>query len=135
MMARRKRDGRVSGAPCDTRQPPPRVFPTENTLRALCRGIEQTDLDQVNGLKNGFNGAELLTASAVNATGIRIGFSNRPGPIFVNHYRVYEVWTSNDPPQAAKKVLPRPGRRQRPHGRAPAPFGHRFDLGRSKIPG
>ena len=69
----------------------------------------------VSGLSNGFNGTELLTATAVNAngtvtadnhvsqtsgfasltftpvnaTGIRIGFSNAT-PIAVNHYRVYE---------------------------------------------
>ncbi|MCX6624519.1 MAG: choice-of-anchor D domain-containing protein, partial [Acidobacteria bacterium] len=70
----------------------------------------------VSGLTNGFNGTELMTATSVNsngtvtadnhvsqtsgwaslsftpvnATGIRIGFSNAT-PISVNHYRVYEV--------------------------------------------
>jgi hypothetical protein len=71
----------------------------------------------VTGLTNGFNGTELMTATAVsgntvtgdshvsqtsgwasltfapvNATGIRIGFSNAPGSgIVQNHYRVYEA--------------------------------------------
>ncbi len=79
---------------------------------------------RVTGLRNGFNGTELLTADSVSAagtvtndrhnsltagwaslsfdrvtaTGIRIGFSNRPGPIAVNHYRVYEVQVYNDLP-------------------------------------
>ena len=79
----------------------------------------------VTGLANGYNGSELMTATAVNsngtvagdshnslangwasltfnrvnATGLRVGFSNRPGdPVTVNHYRVYEVQVYNDAP-------------------------------------
>jgi hypothetical protein len=78
----------------------------------------------VSGLANGFRGAEVMRATAVNAggtvtadnhnspggdgwasltfnrvnvTGIRIGFSNAT-PISVNHYRVYEVQIYNDQP-------------------------------------
>ncbi|MEZ5354361.1 MAG: hypothetical protein R2762_17125 [Bryobacteraceae bacterium] len=71
---------------------------------------------RVSGLVNGFQGTELLTAgsvnadgtvtrdshnsltsgwasltfTAVNATGVRIGFSNVTDPLFFNHYKIHE---------------------------------------------
>lgn len=88
----------------------------EYTTTSASTPLPDRTWTRVTGLANGFNGAELLTAVAVNsdgtvtrdshnsllngwasltfnavsATGVRIGFSNVTNPTFFNHYKVHE---------------------------------------------
>lgn len=88
----------------------------EYTTTGASTAMESRTWTRVTGLANGFNGTELLTAvavnsdgtvtrdshssftsgwasltfNAVNATGLRIGFSNVTNPTFFNHFKIHE---------------------------------------------